>query len=336
MELERKTASQLFTGFGTDALPQTYQDAIATCIHLRYRFIWIDSLCIFQDSRSDWQQEANMMGSVYANADLNLCAASAVDSSQGMFPDRDYSLLTPLDITSQWTGEEERRLRLVPLDLFYADISLCPLRQRAWVFQEWFLSKRSLIIGGMQAWWQCRGELACETFPNGVPDETGVSRYWKAEAGGMKEKGMEMTPGDLWLSMTAMYANTALTKEEDRLMAFAGAVQAFRATHKSRNRYAAGFWYSQLPWSLAWANSGRKATTTRSNTYKAPSWSWLSLDGPYELSMPTEGNYLEENDLEQCSLEDLWLHYVDDSHDTGLLRGGAITRLSHWARYQES
>ncbi|RFN44892.1 hypothetical protein FIE12Z_10873 [Fusarium flagelliforme] len=291
---------------------------------LRYRFIWIDSLCIFQDSHSDWQQEATMMGSVYANADLNLCAASAVDSSQAMFPDRDYSLLTPLDITSQWTGEEERRLRLVPLDLFYADVSLCPLRRRAWVFQEWFLSKRSLIIGGMQAWWQCRGKLACETFPNGVPDETGVSKYWKAEAEGMKEKGMETTSGDSWLSMTAMYANTALTKEEDRLIAFAGAVQAFGASQKSRSRYAAGFWYAHLPWSLAWANTGRKATTTRSNTYKAPSWSWLSLDGPYELSMPTEGNYLEENDLEQCSLEDLWLHYVDDSHDTGLLRGGAI------------
>ncbi|CAG7556412.1 unnamed protein product [Fusarium equiseti] len=300
LELEAKSASQLFAGFNTAALPQTYKDAIAICIQLGYRYIWIDSLCIFQDSRSDWQQEATMMGSVYANADLNLRAASAVDSSQGMFPDRDHNLLTPMDITSQWTGEKERRLRLVPLDLFYADV-----------------------------WWQCPRKLACETFPNGVPNETGVSRYWKAEAGGMKEKAVEMTSGDLWLFMTAMYANTALTKEEDRLMAFAGAVQAFRASHKSRNRYAAGFWYSQLPWSLAWANSGRKTTTTRSDTYKAPSWSWLSLDGPYELFLSTEGNYLEENELEKCSVEDLWLHYVDDSHDTGLLRGGAIQLRGH-------
>jgi hypothetical protein len=112
-------------------------------------------------------------------------------------------------------------------------------------------------------------------------------------------------------------------------MAFAGAVQAFRASHKTRNRYIAGFWYSQLPWSLAWANSGRKTTTMRSDTYKAPSWSWLSLDGPYELFWSTEGNYLEENELEKCSVEDLWLHYVDDSHDTGLLRGGAIQLRGH-------
>ncbi|KAJ4128985.1 hypothetical protein NW768_007511 [Fusarium equiseti] len=329
LELDANTASRLFAGFETDALPQTYKDAIAICIQLQYKFIWIDSLCIFQDSPSDWHREATMMGSVYANADLNICAASAVDSSQDMFPDRDQNLLTPLDITSHWTGEEERRLRLVPLDLFFADISLSPLRQRAWVFQEWFLSKRSLIMGGMQAWWQCRGKLACETFPDGVPDETGVSRYWKAEAEGMKEQGMAMSPRDSWLSMTAMYANTALTKEEDRLMAFSGAVQAFRASHEVKSRYAAGFWYSHLPWSLAWANISRKATTTRLSTYKAPSWSWLSLDGPYELGVPMERNYMEENDLEQCLLENLWLHYVDDSHDAGLLRGGAIQLRGH-------
>ncbi|KAL4730863.1 hypothetical protein ACLX1H_002905 [Fusarium chlamydosporum] len=328
LELKRENASQLFTGFDTEVLPRTYKHAIAICVQLQYRFIWIDSLCIFQDSRSDWQHEATMMGSVYAKADLNLCAASAADSSEDIFPHRDQNLLTPLDITSRWTGEEERRLRIVPIDLFYADVSLSPLRKRAWVTQEWYLSKRSLILGSMQAWWQCHGKLACETVPNGLTDDIGVMKYWKADADPMKELGEALADygrvHSSWQSVTAMYANTALTREDDRLMAFSGIAQAFRASHKMTERYVAGFWRGFLPGSLAWANTGRRTTTTRSKTYKAPSWSWLSLDGPYELIMPTD-----VNDLEQCSVENLWLHYVDDSHDTGLLRGGAIQLRGH-------
>ncbi|KAF5245780.1 hypothetical protein FAUST_1567 [Fusarium austroamericanum] len=315
LKLEGKNVNQLFAGFETDTLPQTYRDAIAICVQLQYRFIWIDSLCIIQDSRSDWQNEATMMGSVYANADLNICAASAANSSQNLFPERDKNLLTPLDITSSWEGEGERRLRIVPADLLFAEISLCPLRKRAWVFQEWYLSKRSLILGSMQAWWQCHELLACETFPNGVPEEAGVTKYWNAETEAMKGGGKTMAD---WVSQTALYANTALTREEDRLMAFAGVAESFKAFHNLTEGYVAGLWRQTLPGSLAWANHGRKPAL-RSKEYKAPSWSWLSLDGPYEL-LPSSG----VNNLECCTVEDIWLNYVDSSHDTGLLRGGSI------------
>ena len=57
--------------------------------------IWIDVLCIIQDSAEDWQRECTVMGEVYGNSFLNLCAFAGGDSRSGLFPERDkFSLHT--------------------------------------------------------------------------------------------------------------------------------------------------------------------------------------------------------------------------------------------------
>lgn len=45
-------------------LPATFRDAIVFTRELGARFIWIDSLCIIQDSLLDWQQESAVMGEI--------------------------------------------------------------------------------------------------------------------------------------------------------------------------------------------------------------------------------------------------------------------------------
>lgn len=35
-------------------LPKTFTDAIVVCRHLGIRYLWIDSLCIVQDCKTDW------------------------------------------------------------------------------------------------------------------------------------------------------------------------------------------------------------------------------------------------------------------------------------------
>lgn len=46
-------------------LPGKYLDAIRVAKALGFRYIWIDSLCIIQDSSEDWEREAVKMASVY-------------------------------------------------------------------------------------------------------------------------------------------------------------------------------------------------------------------------------------------------------------------------------
>ncbi|KAH8654616.1 heterokaryon incompatibility, partial [Tricladium varicosporioides] len=57
-----------------DQLPRTFRDAMVITKVLGYRYLWIDSLCIIQDSEEDWAQEAGRMAQVYGNAILNLAA----------------------------------------------------------------------------------------------------------------------------------------------------------------------------------------------------------------------------------------------------------------------
>jgi hypothetical protein len=50
----------------------TFVEAIRVTRTLGYRFLWIDSLCIIQDSTSDWEYEAARMAIVYGNAVCNI------------------------------------------------------------------------------------------------------------------------------------------------------------------------------------------------------------------------------------------------------------------------
>jgi hypothetical protein len=79
-------------GMKFSALPQTFQDAVASARKFNIRYLWIDTLCIIQDDAADWEQESSMMGEIYSNAYLTLAASSSTDDSGGMFLDMDHRM----------------------------------------------------------------------------------------------------------------------------------------------------------------------------------------------------------------------------------------------------
>ena len=68
-------------------LTKTFQDAIFITRRLGFDYLWIDSLCIIQDSVEDWEAESFLMSNVYGGSTLNIAAASAIDGSKGCFPE---------------------------------------------------------------------------------------------------------------------------------------------------------------------------------------------------------------------------------------------------------
>jgi hypothetical protein len=46
-------------------------------------YLWIDSLCIIQDSKEDWANECSHMAGVYTNSYLTIAAVSCKDSLEG-------------------------------------------------------------------------------------------------------------------------------------------------------------------------------------------------------------------------------------------------------------
>lgn len=60
-------------------LPRTFQDAVQITRALGLRYLWIDSLCIIQDDKDDWQFESAKMAEIYLGSCLTIAATASVD-----------------------------------------------------------------------------------------------------------------------------------------------------------------------------------------------------------------------------------------------------------------
>jgi hypothetical protein len=154
-------------GVSPDLLPLSFLDAIQICRRLGIRYLWIDSLCILQDSDEDWRTQAARMGDIYERCFLTIAAAKAGGPSEGCFscPEKPY----------MWQGLPGypqiliRRIPHVP-GVFklnnmgeVADEHSWPLSQRGWVYQEMKLSRRILQYGAQEVVWQCRSSSERES-----------------------------------------------------------------------------------------------------------------------------------------------------------------------------
>ena len=329
VKLLRGDIGRFRTGLRVKELPESYQEAISICIRMNLHFIWIDSLCIIQDSHEDWKREALTMKLVYGNSLLNLCAAAGSNSGERSTSSRQPDLVKPFEITSSWANQDPQSVFVIFGDLFYDDVLQSPLHTRAWVYQEYYLSKRSLVLGRSQLWWHCREKLACEGCSNGLPDEllTSTDSAWSLAAT-LKDDLHRVKvisrfrSAEAWQDRVQKYTQMFLTKETDRIIAFSGIVEAFGESHNVADQYLAGLWRCYLPYGLRWI-VGRDAIMRRGSVYRTPSWSWISLGGHFAM-----GGGVSETLL--SSLERIWPHY--DEQDKGIMalsKGGAIEVRGH-------
>jgi hypothetical protein len=78
---------QKVQGIDFNCLPPTFRDAIIVTRQLKCQFLWIDSLCIIQDSHSDWVIESAKMQAYYQQAVVTLAADRAVGDHEGFLQD---------------------------------------------------------------------------------------------------------------------------------------------------------------------------------------------------------------------------------------------------------
>lgn len=70
------------------AISHTLRDAINLTKRLGFRFIWIDALCIIQDSEQDKEKELSSMNRIYRDSLLTIVASSASNVDEGFLADR--------------------------------------------------------------------------------------------------------------------------------------------------------------------------------------------------------------------------------------------------------
>jgi hypothetical protein len=154
-----------------DLLPKTFREAVLLARQLDLQYIWIDSLCIIQDSKTDWDTESAKMAEVYAGSAVTIAATSAKNGNEGLFVAKGESAwnkAVPFSIANYQGEQTTVYIRsagglndhhsISRNNLFDAH----PLSRRGWVLQERLLSTRILMFTSCELVFDCQTLLWCE------------------------------------------------------------------------------------------------------------------------------------------------------------------------------
>ncbi len=166
-KLTTTSISRLKEGVQVNTLSTTFKDAILATKNIGLSYIWIDSLCIMQDSTEDWLKEAGLMCNVYQRSYVNIAATSSADSSGSLFTNRHPLSTVPCTVRMNLDGHAPRDFHVFPESqakwgsaVDYDSV----LNSRAWVFQERLLSTRTIHFAANQMYWECCKLRASENF----------------------------------------------------------------------------------------------------------------------------------------------------------------------------
>jgi hypothetical protein len=115
---------------------------------LGIKYVWIDPLCIIQDSEEDWREESSKMADIYSHAHLTIAATRAADGSEALSSPTESAFdFEGTPIVMQGTVNHFN-------EYYVLDNLDFPLLGRGWVVQETMLSSRVLHF--------CSGDLVLE------------------------------------------------------------------------------------------------------------------------------------------------------------------------------
>ncbi|KAK4111313.1 hypothetical protein N656DRAFT_790404 [Canariomyces notabilis] len=244
---------------------------LALVYALEIPYIWIDSLCIVQDDVVTKAEDIAQMANVYSHAYITISASSSAAASEGFLQDRHIPRsMQPfaLRYTSS-TGMEGRIL---------------VTGEPAWTFQERVLSERLIEFSSTQVRWRCRSKQSCEA---GFPPKRRYEKFFHdslilADLASSAVDGHDsvISLGD-WAGLVNSFTRRELSDPGDKLLAFSAVPR---------------LWESDLPFNLCWRvqniwtplGGSQDTRQPRPTTYRAPSWSWASVDGTIDFEILRE------------------------------------------------
>jgi hypothetical protein len=183
-------------------------------------------------------------------------------------------------------------------DLWQKGITYSPLGKRAWCLQERVLAPRTIHFGESQLYFECQSLQACSRFPKGVPsilipameDKSTSSLINAAKVAKAKDMVSLDRAHDTWCHLVEIYSACNLTFGKDKLVAISG-MATFIATKLYMPEYIAGIWSYRTEDQLLWSYDVKLGADgidvvhyERPKEYRAPSWSWASVDHAIKFS----------------------------------------------------
>lgn len=236
------------------------------------------------------------MASIYQNSYITISATNSGNGSTKCLTDRRKPVKIPYENT---TGKEfALRARMYSYHHPDADGNPAqpkgPLTLRAWALQEHVLSTRVLHYTATELIFECRTSFRCECMPE---------RKTRATTPALIPRAIASKKSDAiwvaWHRIVEQYSTRSLTMPGDKLPAISGIASKIReATH---SEYFAGVWKDNLTSDLLWQRAmptPSKSDIHALETWRAPSFSWSSLNAPVTFYTPDD----DEQETVQSSI----------------------------------
>jgi hypothetical protein len=280
-------------------MPATIQHAFEIAWRVGFRYLWVDAICIVQDSREDWHKEAVKMGWIYCNSALTIAADYSWNVTGGCFnwqsaiqakyfketveiahhlDDGTRASLWFFSPHAHGTNPIIKRL-----------IGTTALSQRGWAFQEQALSPRVLHYTRDQIIWECREAYHTEDNIPIVHSEWKSLQTLSGSIFPLSQHGnlRELSINAWYMDIACVYSRRKFTFWTDRTAAISG-IARIMAT-RIDSEYLGGTWMRGIEFGLSWSRWG-KNHQTGTERLPGPSFSWLMLLAPVFWSIKPGGD----------------------------------------------
>lgn len=321
-------------------LPKVFQDAIYVSYELGIGYIWIDSLCIIQDSKEDWTYEAKRMGGVYSNGEFNIAATGYENGLSGLFGERKALSLIHIPMRAECEFiNAQYKTQAVFKGLYISastgewgsNVVFSPLNDRGWVAQERTLSPAVIHYTPEKMYWECNQSIASEAFldvPDFWDDTQGTGRYRIRSLSAQSDREAIYS---FWRTFLNRYAGMEMTFNRDRFPAVAGIARIL--SELIDDNFVAGFFEGDLLRSLVLERQVSYRHSIKPEQL-APSWSWASMNADTDLSTTDLSKLEPLNGVRFRVLSDipgfksdLQLPSLEKSGVRGLAIRGALRKL---------
>ena len=251
-------------------IAKTILDAMHITKILAERYLWVDSLCIVQDSEESKSQQIHQMDIIFAKAYLTLVDVDGRNADHGL-PGTNEAC--PRNSAQRFIN----MLRNLPLSTVHP---IWPAQSswfsRGWTYQEMLLSRRMLLFSEHGLAWNCHFMSSSE-YLQGLEESSNGATPWHTSL------SLEMHSWPSFENYSALvesYNSRHLTFVEDALYASSGIISALCPDY--------GGIYFGLPemyfdLALSWQPLAKVLRRISSQGMIFPSWSWVGWHGPVDV-----------------------------------------------------
>ncbi|KAL8644630.1 MAG: hypothetical protein Q9226_007669 [Calogaya cf. arnoldii] len=306
IRLLQATRNEFMGGIALEKLPKTLQDAVLISRSLKVQYLWVDALCICQDSDSDKEMQIPHMNEYYRDAVAVISASGADDVYAGFLQPQstssdvlaraenqvidDHSEYGPIHYRIPYLSPELTDPRLLTVDtepmLYNYDEE--PINKRGWTLQESALARRLITFpstGGIVMRCHDGETLAGEILSDPYHEDPAFA--YRDALGYSQRSQTELFRN--WARIVQDYSRRSLSHPSDILVAL-GALALESQNHDGSllGSYVAGLWTNPLREGLLWHISSPPHPDRDTylppwgtvSQYYAPSWSWASCGHP--------------------------------------------------------